>query len=230
MRTVVFGEDTLYSLDLTDGTLVVTLKGCSDRGALASWFAVLPSFSAQIERIIRRHKVGKVEFQGDHFGECLFSLCRLDLQQTLKGKLDKKYKLCEESKMKILYIEDSIFCTNRFAEECCGGLKIEVNAPLDTAFVFKRGDGETYETKIKDGIVEVPAEFLKDGTILVFAERPNGLPTNVLKMNIVSRKTGKYASCAEDYNTLLDAVYKILEAFGKTEKRLSAHIDGYDVV
>lgn len=230
MITTVLGTDTLYTFELNGNDLIITFRGDCNKGVINTWKDMKRSFETQLESILHNHDVENVYFEGDKFGKGIFNLCRYELQSILKTKCHKKFKIIEDSTMKILYIEDNIFCTNRFSEECDNGLTIDVDAPLDTEFYFKKDDETFFNTVLKNGIVKVPNDVLTDGHILMYAVKPGGLPTNIIHMEVETGKKGKYISCKQDYYDLLDCVYKLTKAYYDTAKKVSAHIDGYDVV
>ena len=230
MTTEVLGNDTIYIFELDGKDLIITFKGDSPKGVAGTWHDRKTSFQTQLENILCNHHVENVYFQGDRFGKGLFHLCRYELQSMLNKKCSHNFKMIEDSAMKMIYIEDSIVCTNRCSEACDNGLTIEMDAPLDTEIHLKREDGVIYDAVAKNGIVKVPREFLDDGHYLLYAVKPGGLPTNTLNMDVKTGREGTYISCKKDYEDLLDAVYKLMKAHYNTEKRVSAHIDGYEVI
>lgn len=228
METEVFGSDTFYAFRLLDGVLTVTFRGETPKGVFTAWHDMKEAFSFQLSQILKEHEVRSVRFRADRFGCGLARLCRYELQGQMNGKSERVVE--ENSAMKMIYMENAIFCTSRYSEECSNGLTIEIDAPLDTVFHFRREDGGTYDAAFHGGTVCVPGEFLTDGKYLVCASFPRGLPTNVLHMEVKTGERGKYISCSKDYDDLLDAVYKLMTAYHKTEQRVSAHIDGYEVI
>lgn len=229
MTTEIFGTDLRYVLTYDGEELFVTFKGDSARGVIDAWEKLKPSFTLQTESILRRLPVERVRFGGSRFGNGIFNLCRYELRDLLAEKVCKDYRT-EEDTMKMFYLENAVLCASRYSEACDDGLTIEIDAPLDTEFRFEREDGAVYSATPKDGVVKVPADFLADGRYLMYAEPSNGLPSNVLELNVQTGRKGKYASCRIGEQDLSDAVYRLATALYNTQKKVSAHIDGYDVI
>lgn len=229
MITELLGCDTFCSFELGNRELVITLRGDSLNGVIESWYSMKQPFELQLSDILENHEVERIFFRGDHFGQGMFNLCRYELKDFMKEKCCKSFQITEEYTMKMIYIENAIFC-DRYSVECENGLNVEIDAPLDSVFHFKREDGVEYVARLQNGAAAVPGEFLQEGKYLVFLSVPHGLPTNILQMAVTSGVKGKYISCSKDYDDLLDAVYKLMRTFCKTEKKVSAHIDGYEVI
>lgn len=224
----IFGTGMRYAFDRDGGTLTVTFGGGAGDGVIDTWHRMKAAFAMQLSCILRCGKVDTVRFRGSRFGREVFRLCRYDLREMLDGRTNQDY-ITEESTMKLLYLEHAIFCTSRCGEACDDGLTIGIDAPLDTEFRFEREDGAVYHTAAKDGIVKIPAHFLTDGRCLMCAVR-SGLPSNVLEMEVKAGRCGRVITCRTDECDLLDAVHKLMRTLYDTQKKVSAHIDGYDVI
>lgn len=228
MTTDIFGTGMRYAFACDGKTLTVTFGGGLGDGVIDTWRRLKPSFRMQLSCILRSRRVDTVRFRGSRFGGRIFNLCRYDLRDMLDGRANQDY-ITEESTMKLLYLEHAIFCTSRYDEACDDGLTIGIDAPLDTEFRFEREDGAAYSAALKNGTVKVPADFLTDGHLLMCAVRA-GLPTNTLELEVRTGRSGRVVSCKTSESDLHDAVYKLMEALYNTQKKVSAHIDGYEVI
>lgn len=227
MTTEVYGTDIRYRLRCENDEITVIFGGTSDRGVIEIWQEMKPSFAWQLEILLENSPARRVCFSGSGFGARIFRLLRYELRDLLKGKTVEEYKT-EESTMKIYRLDNTIIC-GRYSEECDEGLSIALDAPLDTEFRCKRSDGAVYAAAFKDGVVKIPADFLTDGHYMLCAVR-GGVPTNTVNMQVETGRCGRRASCRMREDDLLDAVEKLAASLCHTQEKVSAHMDGYDVI